>query len=55
MKRIFDLLLGFVILILLVAPMLLTAIAIRFSSKGPVLYWSDRVGKNNKIFKMPMF
>jgi len=55
MKRIFDLLLGFVILILLVAPMLLTAIAIRFSSKGPALYLSDRVGKNNKIFRMPKF
>jgi len=55
MKRIIDLLLGVAILVLLVAPMLLISIAIRFSSKGPVLYWSDRVGKNNKIFKMPKF
>jgi len=55
MKRIFDLLLGVVILILLVTPMLLIAIAVRLSSKGPALYWSDRVGKNNKIFKMPKF
>jgi len=55
MKRIFDLLLGVVILVFLVAPMLLISIAVRFSSKGPVLYWSDRVGKNNKIFKMPKF
>jgi len=55
MKRIFDLLLGVVILVFLVAPMLLTAIAVRLSSKGPALYWSDRVGKNNKIFKMPKF
>ena len=55
MKRIFDLLLGVVILVLLVVPMLFISIAVRFSSKGPALYWSDRVGRNNKIFKMPKF
>ena len=55
MKRIFDLLLGVVIFVLLLAPMLLIAIAVCLSSRGPVLYWSDRVGKNNKIFKMPKF
>jgi len=35
--------------------MLFIAIVIRLTSKGPSLYWSDRVGKNNKIFKMPKF
>jgi len=55
MKRIFDLLVGVAILVSLVAPMLLISIAVRLSSMGPVLYWSDRVGKNNKIFKMPKF
>ena len=55
MKRIFDLLLSVAVLIFLMVPMLLIAIAIRLSSKGPALYWSDRVGKNNKIFKMPKF
>ena len=55
MKRIFDLLLGVAILALLVVPMLLISIAVRFSSKGPALYWSDRVGKNNTTFKMPKF
>ena len=55
MKRIFDLLLGVAILVFLVAPMLLISIVVRLSSKGPALYWSDRVGKNNKIFKMPKF
>ncbi|WPE15935.1 sugar transferase [Candidatus Thioglobus autotrophicus] len=55
MKRIFDLLLGIVILVLLVAPMLLIAIAVRLTSQGPALYWSERIGKNNKIFKMPKF
>ena len=48
-------LLGVAIFVLLVIPMLLISIAVRFSSKGSALYWSDRVGKNNKIFKMPKF
>jgi O-antigen biosynthesis protein WbqP len=55
MKKRFDLLLGIVILVLLAAPMLVIATAIRLSSKGPALYWSDRVGRNNKIFEMPKF
>ena len=55
MKRIFDLLLGIAILIFLAIPMLLIAVAIRLSSKGAALYWSNRVGRNNKIFKMPKF
>ena len=55
MKRIFDLLLGIVILALLVIPMLLISISVHLSSKGPALYWSDRVGINNKIFKMSKF
>jgi len=55
MKRFFDFLLAIVTFTLLSPVMLLVAIAVRFSSKGPVLYWSDRVGVNNKIFKMPKF
>jgi len=55
MKYIFDLLLGVVVVLLLVPFMLLVAITVRLSSKGSALYWSDRVGKNNKIFKMPKF
>jgi len=55
MKQIFDFLLGIVILALLVIPMLLIFSAVRLSSKGSALYWSDRAGKNNKIFKMPKF
>ena len=55
MKRIFDLLLDVAILVFLVAPMLLISVVGFLSSKGPVLYWSDRIGKNNKIFKMPKF
>ena len=53
MKRIFDSLLAVIIIILLAVPIILAAIAVRITSKGRVLYWSDRIGKNNKIFKMP--
>ena len=55
MKRIFDLFTGVVLLVLLAVPMLLISISIRLSSKGSTLYWSNRVGNNNKIFKMPKF
>ena len=41
--------------IFLAIPMLITALAIKLTSPGPILYWSDRVGKNNIIFKMPKF
>ncbi len=36
-------------------PVLLVAVAVRLTSTGPALYWSDRVGRNNGIFKMPKF
>ena len=55
MKQIFDFFTVVILLVLLVTLMLLIAIAIRLTSKGPSLYWSDRVGKKNKIFKMPKF
>jgi O-antigen biosynthesis protein WbqP len=55
MKRIFDYLLVIIVIILLVIPIILTAIAVRITSKGSVLYWSDRIGRNNEIFKMPKF
>ena len=55
MKRLFDLSFSIVLLLLLIVPMLLIAIAIRLTSKGPALYWSERIGRNNKIFKMPKF
>ena len=55
MKRLFDLSFSIVLLFSLIVPMLLISIAIRLTSKGPVLYWSERVGRNNKIFIMPKF
>ncbi|OUR83647.1 UDP-phosphate galactose phosphotransferase [Cycloclasticus sp. 46_120_T64] len=54
-KRIFDLLVALIVGFLLLLPVAIIAIAVRLSSKGPVLYWSDRVGMNNVIFKMPKF
>ena len=55
MKRLFDLLLAIFVTVVLSAPMLLVALAVRLTSAGPALHWSDRVGRNNKIFKMPKF
>jgi O-antigen biosynthesis protein WbqP len=55
MKRAFDLIMAFFLLCLLSVPMLLIAIIVKLTSRGPVLYWSDRVGINNTTFKMPKF
>jgi O-antigen biosynthesis protein WbqP len=55
MKRVFNLILAIFLLLILLPLFLLIAILIMTISKGPILYWSDRVGKNNKIFKMPKF
>jgi O-antigen biosynthesis protein WbqP len=55
MKRTFDIFLGLMAVLVLLAPLLLLALAVRLTSKGPALYWSDRVGRNNQIFKMPKF
>lgn len=54
-KRVFDFLLSVVLLLILAIPLLLVAIAVRLTSKGPAIHWSKRVGKNNKIFLMPKF
>ena len=55
MKRVFDISLGCLAVLILFVPFLLVAIAVCVTSKGPLLYWSDRVGRNNVIFKMPKF
>ena len=55
MKRIFDIFLGCLASLMLLFPLLLVGIAVRLTSSGPALYWSDRVGRNNTIFKMPKF
>ncbi len=54
-KRAFDVTLAFIV-ILLASPLLLgLAALIKATSKGPVIHWSDRVGRNNRIFRMPKF
>ena len=55
MKRLFDLLLTLFFSIVLALPILVVAILVRLTSSGPALYWSDRVGRRNIIFKMPKF
>jgi O-antigen biosynthesis protein WbqP len=55
MKRAFDLLLAVGAGILLFLPLLLVSMTVRLTSRGPALYWSNRVGRNNAIFKMPKF
>jgi O-antigen biosynthesis protein WbqP len=53
--KIIDLSLGFLLITVLSPILLIVTILVRSTSKGPSLYWSNRVGKNNKIFKMPKF
>lgn len=55
MKRIFDLVLAVALGIILLLPLALIALSVGLTSSGPILYWSDRVGRNNTIFKMPKF
>lgn len=55
MKRLFDLLLALCALSVLLLPILLVALAVRLTSRGPALYWSNRVGRHNRLFSMPKF
>ncbi len=55
MKRTFDVVLSLIVLAFLSVPMLLIALLVRLTSSGPALYWSNRVGKGNRLFKMPKF
>lgn len=53
MKRVFDLLMSLIAAVIFFIPLCLLAIIVKATSKGPVLYWSDRVGRGNRIFSMP--
>lgn len=55
MKRVFDLALALCAAMILALPIALVAVAVRLTSQGPALYWSNRVGRNNQIFRMPKF
>jgi len=55
MKRLFDLALACIACFFLIFPIIIISVLVKLTSKGPSLFWSDRVGKDNKIFKMPKF
>jgi O-antigen biosynthesis protein WbqP len=54
-KRSFDVLLASVLFVILAIPIALLSLLVKATSTGPTLYWSDRVGRNNEIFRMPKF
>ncbi len=55
MKRLFDFFVVWIAMAVLFVPAVLIGLLVRFTSKGPVLYWSNRIGRNNVIFSMPKF
>jgi O-antigen biosynthesis protein WbqP len=55
MKRLFDLIISISFVLLLLMPIVIIAFAVRVTSNGPIIYWSDRIGRNNIVFKMPKF
>lgn len=55
MKRIFDFLSSAVAIGIFLVPIAVVALLVKITSQGPVIYWSDRVGRNNRIFRMPKF
>ena len=55
MKRVFDIFLATALIIFLAAVILLIGFIVRITSKGPIIYWSGRIGIDNKVFKMPKF
>ena len=55
MKRVLDTILAVFILLIVIIPIIVIALLVKLTSSGPVLYWSDRVGLNNHLFKIPKF
>lgn len=55
MKRLFDITLALIASIFLIIPFAILALLVRFTSPGPILYWSKRVGRCDIIFEMPKF
>lgn len=55
MKRLVDIVVALAASAILALPILLVALAVRLTSPGPILYWSDRVGRDNRLFRMPKF
>jgi O-antigen biosynthesis protein WbqP len=54
-KRVLDLVLALIGITVLALPAIFIALAVKLTSRGPVLYWSDRIGQRNRIFRMPKF
>jgi O-antigen biosynthesis protein WbqP len=54
-KRVFDLVFSIFLLAIFCLPIVFIALSISITSKGPILYWSNRIGQKNKTFKMPKF
>lgn len=55
MKRLLDIFSAIILMIVFAFPMILIGLAVVATSPGPALYWSDRVGRENKLFRMPKF
>jgi O-antigen biosynthesis protein WbqP len=55
MKRLFDFVLAVSMALLLALPIMLVTLTVKLTSPGPVLYWSDRIGRGNRVFRMPKF
>lgn len=54
-KRLFDVMLVLCAMVVLALPALVIGMLVRLTTKGPALYWSDRMGQGNHIFRMPKF
>lgn len=55
LKRLFDIVIAFLIFLVFLGPMLIIGLLVRLTSAGPAIHWSKRIGKNNQIFLMPKF
>jgi len=55
LKRVFDIFISLIAGMIFIIPMILVGLAVALSSKGPILYWSRRLGRNRVVFNMPKF
>jgi len=55
MKRLYDMVLSLLLILIFSIPLLLIALIIKLTSRGPAWYWSDRIGRDNIVFKMPKY
>lgn len=55
MRDLVDITIAFFLFLCLLPLIAVISLIIKLTSQGPVFYWSDRVGKNNTLFRMPKF